>query len=67
MTAFVISSFVAAAIFFIMIFLIAYVLCKTTIVNEYTKIAYVELLIAVSLRTIFCILEGIYDDKAWID
>jgi len=45
---------------------LALVLCKTTIVNEYTKIAYAELLVAVSLRTIFCIIEGIGVLKGWL-
>ena len=54
----IVSSFVSGVIFSIMIVFLALVLLKTTIVNEYTKIAYVELLLAVSLRVVFCFLLG---------
>lgn len=61
----IVSSFVSGVIFSIMIVFLALVLLKTTIVNEYTKIAYVELLLAVSLRVVFCFLLGTGGVLGW--
>ena len=61
----VVSSFVAGIIFSIVIVFLACVLFQTTIENRYTKIAYFELMFAVSLRVAVCYLYGTGEIVGW--
>lgn len=58
-----ISAYLAGCLFTILIGVLLYILCTRKIQNRYTRIAYGELCLALTLRTISCFLYAVKQDS----
>jgi len=66
-TAEIISAAIAAPIFVVLIVMFVYILLTRKIHNKFTKIAYVEMVVALALRTVSCVVFAICYDHNWLN
>lgn len=63
----VISAAIAAPLFTVVIVMFVYILSTRKIHNRFTKIAYVEMVIALAFRSVSCVVYALYYGKEDLD